>query len=105
MPRVSFKRWVITGALIGALGIAAAWVIALQSDACAIALSHAKQSPEVNSRFGEVRDLSLRSFQLTFDTAEFRLAVDGAKAQGAVVLTLQKDSEWRVYKTELEQAR
>jgi hypothetical protein len=96
------KRWFVISAAVGAAAIVGGWTAALNSDSYAVARDVTRQSPEVAQAFGTVNDISLRGFTMTWDDAEFRMAVNGARAKGTVSVSLKKDPIWRVERLRMQ---
>lgn len=96
------KRWLAISAAIGIAVIVGVWAAGLNSDSYAVARDVARHSPEVAKAFGAVNDISLRAFSMTWEDAEFRMAVEGARANGIVIVSLKKDPSWRVERLHVE---
>lgn len=98
--RQKLQKTVMIGAVVGLLGGGVAFWWGLNSDAYKIAKAYAEEAPESTSRFGSIRDISTRSFEIQGEKARYSFAVDGEKTKGILTLYLQKDPAWRVVRVE-----
>jgi hypothetical protein len=98
--RRRFRRNVVFAVILGAIGSGVAFIWGVSSDAYETARAYARDGPESLSRFGPVRDVSIRSFKLSSDEARYSFAVKGEKGKGVLTLFLKKDPMWRVTRVE-----
>jgi hypothetical protein len=95
-PAQKAKQWLAISVAVGATVLVGGWEWVLNSEPYAVASTSTRSSPEVAKSLGPVKDISLRTFNISLDDAYFRMAVEGANAKGTVTVSLKKDPAWRV---------
>ena len=98
-----FLPWLGFSALIGILAIGGIWIWVINSSAYEAASEYARRSPDFTNRFGEIRDISLRSFKVSTSDASFRMRIGGVRSSGTVIVYLKDHGGWKVEKAAFDE--